>query len=51
VKIGQHVRVLGEDGQVVQQQVAEIAGVQHPQAVLVGGVERGAAVVGEVGAL
>ena len=51
VIVGQHVRMAGEDGQVVQQQVAEVAGVQHPQAVLVGGVEHRAAVVGEVGAL
>ena len=41
--LGQHVGVLGEDGQVVQQEVAEVAGVQGAQPLLVGGVELGAA--------
>ncbi len=47
VEIGQHVGVLGEDGQVVQQEIAEVAGVQHPQPVLVERVELAAAIVGE----
>ena len=51
MEIGQHVRMLGEDGQVVQQEVAEVAGVQHPQPVLVERVELAAAVVGEGRAL
>ena len=42
----QHVRVGAEDHQHVEQQVAEVAGVQRAQAVLVGGVKLGAAAGG-----
>ena len=38
VILGQHVRMLGEDGQGVEQEVAEVAGVQHPQPVLILGL-------------
>jgi hypothetical protein len=48
VVLGQHVRLAGEDGDVVQQQVAEVAGVQHPQAFLVETIKGLAALVGEV---
>ncbi len=41
----------GEDGQVVQQQVAEVAGVQDAQALLVQAVERLAPAVGELAGL
>ncbi len=43
----EHVGVRAEDGQHVQQQVAEVAGVQGAQSVLVGGVKLPAATVGE----
>ncbi|OIQ65923.1 hypothetical protein GALL_525140 [mine drainage metagenome] len=49
--VGQHVRMGEEDGQVVQQQVAEVAGVEHLQPVLIGLVELLALVVGEMRAL
>ena len=45
--VGQHVRVVLEDLHHMQQQVAEIDRVQGLQALLVGGVELGAAAVGE----
>jgi hypothetical protein len=51
VVFAEHVLVAGEDRQVVEQEVAEVAGVQHPQALLVQAVERLAAIVGEVRAL
>ena len=43
----QHVRMGGEDGQIVQQQVAKVAGVQRPQPVLVLLVQHHALAVGE----
>ena len=51
VEVGQHVRIVHEDRQVVQQQVAEIAGVQHPQAFLIEPVERLALAARELGPL
>jgi hypothetical protein len=52
VVLGQHVGVLLEDGQVVQQQVAEVAGVQHqPRPGTSGRACLPAVAVGEVGAL
>ena len=39
VIVGQHVRMLREQGQVVQEKIAEVAGVQGPQAVLIEGVD------------
>ena len=39
VVVGEHVRVLAEDPQRLEEQVAEIGGVQRLQPVLVGGVE------------
>ena len=49
--VGEHVGVRGEEGQVVQQQVAEIDGVHGPQPLLIGGVEGRRAAVGVVGAV
>ena len=49
--LGQHLFMAGEDGQVVQQQVAEVAGVQGLQALLVEAVEGLALAGGKVGAL
>ncbi len=43
----QHIRVLAEDRDRVHQQIAEIAGVQRRQPLLVGGVEFAALAVGE----
>jgi len=51
VIVGQHLGVTGEDGQVVQQEVAEIAGVQNAQPLLIGAIERRAPAVGEMAAL
>ncbi|MNN21633.1 hypothetical protein D3C81_1349620 [compost metagenome] len=42
------ISVLRQDGEVVQQQVAEVAGVQRGQPLLIGGVEGVALAVGEV---
>ena len=50
VIFGQHIRMLGEQGQVVQQQVAEIAGVQHAEAVLIEAIDPLALIVTELGA-
>jgi len=38
VVVRQHLGVVPEQGQAVQQQVAEIGGVEHAQAILIGGV-------------
>jgi hypothetical protein len=43
----QHVGVLAEDADVLQQQVAEIGGVEDLQPLLIGGVELAALAVGE----
>ena len=43
VVFGEHVRMLAQDPQRLEQQVAEIGGVQHLQPLLVGGVELRAA--------
>ena len=51
VVFGEDVRVLREDRQVVQEEVAEIGGVRAPQPLLVGGVERRCAAVREVRAV
>ena len=47
VVVGEHVRVLAEDLQRLEEQVAEIGGVQRLQPVLVGGVELPPVPVGE----
>ena len=47
VIVGEHVRLLAEEAQAFEQQVAEIDGVQHLQPRLIGGVEFGAAAIGE----
>ena len=47
VIVGEHVGVLAQDPQRLEQQVAEIGGVQHLQPLLIGGVELPAAAVGE----
>ena len=51
VILRQHVGMAAQDFRHVQQQVAEIGGVQAAQAVLVGGVQRAGAAVGEIGVL
>ncbi len=51
VVVGQHVGMLGEQGDVVQQQVAEVAGVQYPQPLLIERIQARAAIVGEMAAL
>ena len=45
--VGEHVGMLAEDAQALEQQVAEIGGVERLQALLVGGVELAARAVGE----
>ena len=47
LEAGEHVRVLPEEPQRLQEQVAEIDGVKRLQPRLVGGVQRGAAAAGE----
>ena len=47
VILGEHVLVLAEDPQRLEEQVAEIGGVERLEAILVGGVELLAAAVGE----
>ena len=47
----EHVPVAGEEGEVVQQQVAEVGGVHGAQPLLIGGVEGRRASVGEVRAV
>ena len=49
--VGEHVLVPGEEGEVVQQQVAEVDGVHRAQPLLIGGVELGRPPVGVVGAV
>ncbi len=48
VIVGQHIRMLGEQGQVVQQQIAEIAGVEDAQPLLIHRIEGHAAIAGEM---
>src|SRR4030095_15892007 len=44
---GEHVRLRAEDAQHMEQEVAEVAGVEGPQPILVLGIEVGAATGGE----
>ena len=47
VVLGEHVRILAQDAERLEDQVAEIGGVEHLQPLLIGGIELAAAAVGE----